>query len=102
MVAVDHTHYGHVYMCAVSSETAKVWSLDPADDNLVSAVLRHDNLLLHLYLSLLPSSDNDHQDLLDSDTLLEEEDMIKPDPASLRSMSYYSLRELVICTIVII
>ena len=72
--------------CAVSSETANVWSLDPADDNLVSAVLRHNNLLLHLYLSLFPSSDDDHQDMLDSDTLLEEEDLVKPDPDSLRSI----------------
>ncbi|CAI8032858.1 Anamorsin [Geodia barretti] len=43
----------------VSSETANVWSLDPADDNL---------------------------DMLDSDTLLEEEDLVKPDPDSLRSI----------------
>ena len=27
------------------------------------------------------------QDLMDSDTLLAEEDLLKPDPASLRSMS---------------
>ena len=41
------------------------------------------------------------QDLLDSDTLLEEDDLIKPDPASLRSLSCDSVHDLT-CEILIL
>ena len=63
-----------------------MWSLDAVDDDIVSP----SSLLLYISLlsSPLPSPSPScpcNQDLIDSAALLEEEDLLKPDPETLRS-----------------
>lgn len=75
----------------VSEETAKIWSLsasDVVDEEIVSKLLhmqshQYHSLSWSLFLHYFPPPPS--QELMDSDTLLAEEDLLKPDPTTLRS-----------------
>ena len=72
-----------------NSESARIWTLaanDMFDDDLVS-FNEWVWLVINCYYFI--------QDLLDSDTLLDEEDLLRPDPASLKSQSIQSIDPLV-------
>ena len=88
MHAHTHTHSlvtvtaAKVAKKPVSQETANIWSLsadDVLDDDIVNICTTNNwrpDSGGHLY---------SFQELVDSDTLLAEEDLLKPDPSTLRS-----------------
>ncbi len=64
----------------VNTKTAQVWSL-AADD-----IMDDDIVRVELALCTYGIKYHIFQELLDSNTLLAEEDLLKPDPSSLRSV----------------